>query len=61
MVVLPEMDSCEGAQAKPKQLEVAKNDKVENLVLFEQSPSSTFMDLQRRLDQIRSPSDSKVS
>ena len=29
--------------------------------LFEQSPSSTVKDLQRKLDQIQSPSESKVS
>ena len=74
---VPEMDSHEGDRqgspvkrtnnhgAADKKVKEGGNGKGEGeekeLGLFEMSPSSTFKDLQRKLDQVQSPSESKVS
>ena len=62
------MDSAEGDRQSPdpkdgkKKVKKDNNqDKNKQLGLFEQSPSSSVKDLQRKLDQVVSPSDSKVS
>ena len=72
---MPKMDSIEHDRPQlkkvqgPEQPQIAINNHEEGHKkegqpedgLFEQSPSSTVKDLQRKLDQIQSPSDSKVS
>ena len=69
-VGVPDMDSHEGDRdtgdkqrnsKKPSLPKKRDKEDGKNLGLFEKSPSSTFKDLQRKLDQVRSPSDSKVS
>lgn len=65
-VGVPDMDSHESNRNSPDRRQVKKPKQkayAEKKVhgLFEQSPSSTVKALQRKLDQVRSPSDSKVS
>lgn len=67
VIGMPEIDSREGDRIIPdkrqdkKKMPLENNLEEKNLGLFEQSPSSTVKDLQRKLDQVMSPSDSKVS
>ena len=67
IIGMPEIDSREGDRIIPdkrqdkQKMAIEKNLEEKNKGLFEQSPSSTVKDLQRKLDQVMSPSDSKVS